>query len=441
MSTTTSPPGEFSQSAREIAAESVIIPVRAAGLLLRHLPQLITCVCLGLTGRQAVIWLAVWISNFSKVGASLVMPLAPLSVMVALIYALWYLRPSLPFLSRAIPGREETSSRTRLFSAGGMLISFLTVYATHGMLKEDLATFRRAATNDEFMNQGFAADFSRVFVDGTASLLALIAVTIVLRKIIGYFALAERGLGLTYLAAYLDVLWMSTVSIFVTNKLADVQDWALSRRGIAPAYDRYVDLRDGIAEHTGILASAWDWLTEALPVINQLVTIPVAWLALGAVVFGTSLVASREKEAAPDAEAADSSQCFKRRARHVVEKEAKYVANQAMQPIAGPLKTTWSGLRTLAKAGIVPMVMFCIVFMLAAGVELGVVEVGRAIVGPQDALVSEVIAAYILIVARAAYLLLVVCLIASGLDFFLRRSYSPAADPDASLALDSGSST
>lgn len=65
--------------------------------------------------------------------------------------------------------------------------------------------------------------------------------------------------------------------------------------------------------------------------------------------------------------------------------------------------------------------------MLAPGVELGVVEVGRAIVGPQDPHIGYPLGAYILVVARAAYLLVVICLVASALDFFLRHSYSPAA--------------
>lgn len=123
------------------------------------------------------------------------MPLAPLCIMVSLIYCLWLLRPSLPFLYATFPGRKETSARVRLLSAGGMLITFLTVYQTHGMLKDDLAAFRRATTIDEWMNQGFQADFSRAFVDSTVSLIVLVVGTIVLRKITGYFVLAEGSVS------------------------------------------------------------------------------------------------------------------------------------------------------------------------------------------------------------------------------------------------------
>lgn len=423
---------------RDLAAETLMIPARAAVLLLRHLPQLVTTICLGLAGRQAVVWIAVWVSSYSSLAASLIMPLAPLSVMLSIIVSLWLLRPSLPFLSATFPDRAATSTRVRVLSAGGMLISFLTVYATHGLLKEDLAAFRRAVTNDEYFNQGFDADFSRAFVDDTAALIALIAGTVVLRKVIGYFALAEKGLGFTYLAAYLEVLWMTTVSVFITNRLSTVQDWALSRRGLAPAHQRYEELKTDLSEHTGVLGSAWDWLAAHLPALNQLVTIPVAWLTLGAVIFGTTLAA---KEAKEEKGAPEASTSMRSRMRKAARGEAKHALDEALQPVAGPIKTTWKGLRTLARAGLVPMTVFCIVFMLATSVEIGVVELGRMVVGPQDSNgVAEQVIAYILVVARAVYLLVVVCLIASGLDYFLRRSYAPAGGSGSTKTSGAGSS-
>ena len=82
-----------------------MIPIRAVSLLFRHLPQLVTVICLGLAGRQTVIWLAVWLSAFSSLAASLIMPLAPLMVMLSIIFSLWLLRPSLPFLAATFPDR------------------------------------------------------------------------------------------------------------------------------------------------------------------------------------------------------------------------------------------------------------------------------------------------------------------------------------------------
>lgn len=429
--------------------ESAVIPARAGKLLLRHFPQLVTLICLGLAGRQAVIWAAVWISDFSSFAASLLMPLAPLCVMLSIIVCLWLLRPSLPFLSATFPDRADTPKRTRLLSAGGMLISFLTVYATHGMLREDIAAFRRAATFDEYQNQYFDADFSRAFVHSTAALITLVAGTLVLRKIVGYFALAEKGLGFTYLSVYLEVLWMTTVSVFLTNQLNNVQEWALTRKSIYPAYQRYQDVMEGVEENAGWLADVWTWLSDKLPAFNQLVTIPIAWLTLGAVVFGTSLAAKRATDAAKEQpEAADkeppaepAGRRMRTRVKDAASGEAKHAVEEALQPVAGPLKTTWKGLKTLSRAGLIPMTTFCVVFMLSSALELGVVELGRLILGPQDTQIGYSLGAFVLIVARAVYLIAVVCLIASGLDYFLRNSYSPeesALEPEGAAAASSG---
>lgn len=73
---------------REVARESVIIPARAVRSLVQHLPQPVTVICLGLAGRQAVIWLAFWVSGFYTLAANLIMPLAPFSVRMPLIIAL-----------------------------------------------------------------------------------------------------------------------------------------------------------------------------------------------------------------------------------------------------------------------------------------------------------------------------------------------------------------
>lgn len=302
------------------------------------------------------------------------------------------------------------------------------------MLKEDLRDFRRATTIDEYMNQGFNADFSRAFVDSTAGLIALILGTIILRKIIGYFALAEKGLGLTYFSAYLEVLWMTTVSVFLTNQLSAVQDWALTRRSIAPTYRSYVELSENIEDSAGFLAESWAWLAAKLPAFSQLITVPIAWLTLGAVVFGTSLVAKQAAESTkPEAtntgtDAKASNPRLRQRMKQAARSEAKTVMDDALKPVAGPIKTTWKGLRTLARAGLVPMVIFCLVFMLATSVELGVVELGRFIAGPQQSLQSEQAATLILVFARMAYLMVVVCLVAAALDHFLRSTYSPSAN-------------
>ena len=411
--------------ARGPVKEALAIPGLAARVLARHFPVLVIIICLGLAGRQAIIWLAVWASNFGGLWPTLLLPLAPLCVMTSLIAALWSVRPSLPYLAQAFPAPEGRAlTRTRLLSIGGLLIPFLTVYVTHGLLKEDLAQYRRATTIDEFMNQGFGADFSRVFIDNTVLLIALVAVTLVVRKIIGYFALGERTVGLASLAAYTEVLWMSTASVVLTNGLGSIREWTTTRAVIAPSYTEYLRFKNSLS---GPWMEPWNWLTAQLPKLGDMVAVPIAWLTLGAVIFGTTLLPDAAATPAPSAAAAETKRNRWGKVVSVTKSEARQAFDNAVQPVVGPIKTTWKNLRILGRAGLLPMMLFCLVFILATAVELGFIHTGRAIFGPQGLLAAEVVSTYVRITARAAYLITAMCLLAAALNYFLERTRSNAS--------------
>ncbi len=405
--------------------EALLIPLAASRLAARHLPTLVTIVCLGLAARQGIIWLAVWSSTSNALVPTLLMPLAPLAVMVSLIVSLWLLFPSLSFLSATFSNPRQSESRSvRLLSIGGLLIPFLTVYVTHGLLKEDLAQYRYSATTDEALNQGFNADFSRAFIDNTGILIGLVVVTVILRKLIGYFALGEKNVGLASLSAYLEVLWMGTVSVLLTNSLTRAEEWLTSRAVIAPAYREFLSLKSEATQRGSILVTAWDWAVENLPKLSELVAVPIAWLTLGAVVYGTTLVGSAASAGSGTSGAADAAPTRSRRWR----REAQSAAENALSPVLGPLRTVWGGIVTLSRAGLLPMLLFCVVFIFASLVELTVVWAARAIVGPQDSLAAAALSPYILIVARLVYFITAMCLLAAALNFFLERTYQSVVD-------------
>lgn len=413
-------PAAPSGSSRGVIAESLAIPAQAARLLVRHLPQLITLVCLGVAGCQAVTWLAVWVSSFSSLAAMLIMPLAPACVMASLVFCLWQLQPSLPFFSRAPLQANSTDSEdiisggTGIYSKGkrsqpglsvaALLIPFLTAYTAHGMLSDDLATFRRGATTDEYFNKGFSSDTSRSFIDETQVLIGLVVVTIILRKALGrVVAKKEPNTTLNMFAAYLEVLWTATGSAFIAKQ---VQNWAFSRRSIAPAFQ---SIRDASSEFStdssGFFTEVAAWFSAHAPALYQFITVPIAWLTLTVIVFGAATAIDSPPSTGGTHEESDTS--YRR---------------QAMHPVLEPLKSTWNGLRVLTRSGLFPVVLFCLVFTLANFVEIGAIMAGRAIIGPQEVLAAEVAALYILTAAKAAYLIVVVCLIASATDYFAQRS-------------------
>ena len=165
------------------------VPVDALRLLARHWAALLTVIALGLGVRALVIWAAVLVSGVSSLAAVFLIPLAPIAVMTSLIAALWILRPSLPYISRAVEDPARGSTSARLLTIGGLLIPFLTVYSSNGLLREDTRAYVHDATLAETSRNLFTADFGRSNYEITWVLVSLIVVALVLRKSIGVFAL------------------------------------------------------------------------------------------------------------------------------------------------------------------------------------------------------------------------------------------------------------
>lgn len=405
---------------RRSIVEVFAIPSLALCLLWRHLPQLVTAICLGLAGRQAVIWIAVGVSSFSSLAAMLIMPLAPACVMASMIFALWFVQPSLATMStRAQPSGQAHPAQW--LAVGALLIPFLSAYSAHGLLRDDFATFRYAASTTEFAQRGFSSDTGRALIDSFAVLVALTAVTIVLRRLIGY-RIAQKGPGhlLGFISAYLEVLWMVTGSTFLTF---EIQRWLTSRRSFAPTLQEFREVSSGFGADTGsAVLEAVAWFSTQWPYLLQFLAVPISWLTLAVVVYGPQ---QGGEELNNEGRTRSDFQ------------------HRALRPVTEPIMTTWGGLRVLGRTGILPVVVFCLLFTLASFLETGSIRLGRAIVGPQDELASEVAASYILITAKTIYLLVVVCLVASAVDNFARRTRYFSLEPTRSSknGFDSGSLT
>ena len=85
----------------------------------------------------------------------LLLPLAPISLLIALVLMLRRVAHSLPELQQTLAGERRTQVRSDLTIAVMVLVPFLAVYASQGMIKEDRKSFLYSATTDEWLNQGF----------------------------------------------------------------------------------------------------------------------------------------------------------------------------------------------------------------------------------------------------------------------------------------------
>lgn len=405
------------------------VPVDALRLLARHWAGLLTVIALGLGVRALVIWAAVLVSGVSSLAAVFLIPLAPIAVMTSLIVALWILRPSLPYISRAVEDPARGSTSTRLLTIGGLLIPFLTVYSSNGLLREDTRAYVHDATLAETSRNLFTADFGRSNYEITWVLVSLIVVALVLRKIIGVFALGERSVGWAGASAYLEVLWMVTFSVVLASGIGRLRDWVATRAVVAPVMDTWESVRDWSLEVAGPVGAVLQWLVTLVSSADDVIIIPVAWLTLGATIYGTKLVTESTASAATPAEAGEkgasrgrTSTARLRQLELAARSEARKALDEAAQPLLGPVKSTLSSLGRIAAAGLGPMVMFCLLFTLAKAVELGVLHLGRWVVGPQDLWAGAATDPYILVVARMAYFLAALVFIAPALDRLLRAS-------------------
>lgn len=444
----------------ESARDALSVPLDAAKLLWRYLPQLITVICLSLAVRAAVLWLAVVISEYSPLAATLIFPFAPLSVMTGVIVCFWIMQPSMEFFGGET--RFSKLDKTTLLTVGGLLIPFLTVYSSHGLLRDDARTFVYDSVTIEVATSFLDYDFGRSFINSGWLFAGFLISIVVLRKLIGALQLGERAFGVATAAAYLEVLWMATASLSITSNFEKVRVWILSRQGIGPVWDSIVTAKDWIVAHTWVIGAVIGWLWNNAAQIGNFIVVPFAWLTLGAVVYNTSLTrekdssepdTSGEEDAVPPLQTVADAPIegpaergklsphaeqkmwadYGRRYSEAAFRTTRDMLDNAAQPLVGPFRNAWRNFKTLAVAGAVPMLTFCLVFVLASGAELGVIYALRAIIKPLAlGTITIGLEPYVLVLARAVYFLVALPLVVAALDRFLNAEYAEVEDADES---------
>lgn len=432
----------------ESVRDALAVPVDAAKLLWRYLPQLVTVIALSLASRAAVLWLAVVVSSVSPLAATLIFPFAPLSVMTGVIICFWIMQPSMEFFGGET--RFTKLDKTTLLTVGGLLIPFLTVYSSHGLLRDDGRTFVYDSVTIEVATSFVEYDFGRSLISTGWLFAGFILSILVLRKLIGALKLGERAFGMATAAAYLEILWMATASLSISSNLDKVRTWILTRQVIGPVWGAIVSSKDWVVEHTGLIGAPIGWLWSNAAQMGNFIVVPFAWLTLGAVVYNTSLTRDEDKESPsedtvpPEQTVADAPiegpaekgrlsphaeqkmwAEYGRRYSEAAFRTTRGMLDNAAQPVVGPFRSAWRNFKTLTVAGVVPMLTFCFVFVLASGAELGVIYALRAIIKPMAlGIITIGLEPYVLVVARAVYFVVALPLVVAALDRFLNAEYA-----------------
>ena len=394
----------------------------AARVLVAHWPQLVGLFLLGWAGRMAILWLVVVVSNWNPTVAVLILPLAPMSTLLSFVFMLRAMAPSLPAFQGMV---QPVSSRRRwiddLTVAGQVLIPFLAVYASAGLLKQDVQVFLYDSTIDEWMNTNVQSiDWGRADYAPGWTIALFVVGALAARKVITLLGLAQRHLAWAGIAVYLEVLWMMTLANAFTAQIQSITEWVTSRRliaGIVEVWETVVATVEG-----------WqDWIQAPFAAVGalignlgSLVVVPVAWLAIGASVYGYKL--------RQDSFRIETREEVTERIKKIPQPVRRAV-NQIVEPVTTPIQDALGAIGKVASAGVVPMVLFCVVFTIANQMQIASAWLVRLAIGPGSALRNHAMEPYFQLAERLVYYVVVLALLAAAVNVVV-AAQARSAEPE-----------
>ena len=388
-------------------ALTTFLGIFASGLrvLGAHWPQLVCLFLAGWAGRMGILWLAVLVSDVSPTAAVLMLPLAPMSTLVSLVLMLRVAAETLPAFRDLFEGGSRAERwRGNIGVAAQVLLPFLAVYASQGMLVADTHLFLHDATADEWMNTQLGElNFGRADYASGPYLIALIAIAIALRKVISLLELGKKAIAWSLVAAYLEVLWLVTLARSLTSQFDEVTAWVTSRRLVDQVLSWWAALVERLPHVWGL--NPIDLIGGLIAGAGDLVVVPVAWLAIGATVYGARL-------AGADFETPEQVTGRLKR----IPGPVRRVAAHTVEPVVTPVADALTAIRKIASAGVVPMVLFCLVFVVASQIKVGVAWLFRLLVGPRDPWVLYSVAPFSDMLQRLSYFVLALALLAAAVN-------------------------
>lgn len=401
---------------RGALTDAVSVVLVGLRLALAHLPTLLAIVLTGAAVRNGVLWASVELSDSHATLAGFLLPLAPMATLTAIVLMLRQVSRGLTWATFGAGVEQPGRAGPYLGLLSSALIPFLTVYAAQGYLKEDLRAFVNAAAYDELRGNagafyGERADVDRYFIATGAVLVGIVAVALVLRFLISRFDLPSRHAAWGLAASYIEVIWLFLLASQFTRYQSSVWDWIMGRRFVEWVDDRWTSIIDLVGPLGRPVQTVADGIGNLLSDADAVLIIPIAWLTVGAVALGQKIETPTE-----------------RRRRFIAEERLKRVptairrvGHEATADIRGRFSGLGNGIRLLAVGGLLPMLLFCLVFIIARQAGNLVLELYRAVVGPMAADTAVAFNPYISVLSNAAYSVLLVGLLAAAVDRVVRR--------------------
>lgn len=411
---------------RGALGDALRVVIDGLSLTLRHLPTLVVIYLLGSAGRNGVLWAAINISESHSTIAGLLLPFAPLSTLVAFMLMLRVVATSLPHAGFGVAQHADdpqTRRSEQLTLLASTLVPFLTVYAAQGYLKEDVNVYINAAVYDEIFGSaatfyGDSANVDRTAIASGVWLAGLVVLALALRFAISRFDLPRKHVGFGALAAYVEVLWILTLAGQFTRYQDSMWQWVLERRTVHVVQDRWAALIDVLGPVGTPIAAAARHLGSFIDSSDDLLLIPVAWLTVGAVALGHTITAPpRQPRERPWT-------------KHVqrVPSRLRTWGNELTADFAKRFRGLADGVRLLIVGGLLPMLLFCLVFVLSRQGGIWAGEIVRLIVGPQSRDTGIAFAPWVEVAIGTVSTVLLVGLLGAAIDRTIARARRQAED-------------
>lgn len=228
-----------------------------------------------------------------------------------------------------------------------------------------------------------------------------------LRFALGKIESVTRFLWLAFLGALVEVYYTSQVAQKVSDFREDGVAWVQDRRASQLVLEQYDTAVSTLGPLANPVDTATSWLFGLLGAIDAVVVVPLAWLTVGAVVLGHKLSPPETPESQPNP-----------RWERIPEPVRRYGGG-----LIGDLRERWSafwnGLRMMATAGLLPMLTFCLAFLLVIRIPWLVGQLIRLAIGPQQTDNWLAISPMEKSIGLAVTMVLAAALLAAAIDWLL----------------------
>ena len=379
----------------------------AARILWRLWPALLTIALLGAAVRSAALWAAVRISDVQGQLGLVVLLLAPLGYLTAMVWMLKLCRREVPGLAAEVEEQTEIAPTERrrlklVDVAVSVLVPFMLAYESYGLLATDLERFRNAAAFAEFQSIDFFGDNDldfggRLGIYPLQIALMIVAVAWVVRWALGQVERRVHVLAIAFVGAFVELFYTHQLAGQIVVIRLRGEEWVRDRVAWGWLQDAYAWIVDAL----GPVAGAFTWTLDAVGTLtgslDAVVLLPIAWLTFGAVVLGYTLLDTSE----PRVE--------KRGFLHSLWRDVR----ERWASLAG-------GLKLLTTAGLAPMLVFSLVFLLAIRIPPLLTEVVRVLIGPQEFSLAYAISPAIVGLGFALSMAVTAPLLAAAIDWLVR---------------------